>query len=244
MNTFDFNHKKDINSDGEGIYKHPNYPQYHFHKSSFKKEWLDQYVKDVKTIVDIGALDGGDALRLSTFYPDATVYSIEACPHNFGIIKNKLSEEKNIKIFNVAISDKNGQISIYRQKVRYNYGTDGSEDMFMGSIYDLNDSFKEQANFYYDAGKIEVDCLTFDKFCADNKIENVDFAHIDVEGGGLELLTGMNEFLPKVIFIEKENQPLFKEKLTGDDRLLNIFNEKNYTLVIDLANDFFFVRNY
>ena len=114
----------------------------------------------------------------------------------------------------------------------------------MGSIYDLNDSFKEQANFYYDAGKIEVDCLTFDKFCADNKIENVDFAHIDVEGGGLELLTGMNEFLPKVIFIEKENQPLFKEKLTGDDRLLNIFNEKNYTLVIDLANDFFFVRNY
>lgn len=232
-----------INSTSEGVYSHPLKEGILFHKSSFLCLWLDDFVKDVKTILDIGALDGGDAFRFSVSYPNATIYTIEASTHNYNIMCEKLSGEKNIKLFNCAISDKVGKIPFYQQKVNYKYNNDGSEqDMVMGGIFEYNDSFKSVHDFFYEHDTIEIDSFTLDEFCFNNNITSIDLAHVDVEGGGLELISGMNTILPKLVFIEKEATKWLKNKSTDNDELLKSMEEKNYILFRELVNDFLFVQ--
>lgn len=228
-----------INSNQEGCFK---YKDRLFHKSSFIKEWLDEYIPDVKTILDIGALDGGDSFRFSIFYPNAKIYTIEASPDNFSLIKSKLNTQENIKVFNFAISDKNQKMFFYQQKVNYEYANETAQEMIMGGIFDYNNSFKSIHNFFYQHDTVEVEGITLDKFCSDNNITSIDFAHIDVEGAGFELLNGMNNIMPKLIFIEKECQQFIKGKSTGNTELLHKFTEKGYTLLKELPNDFLFIR--
>lgn len=230
----------DINSQTEGYYIHKKYPQIKFHKSSFMKEWLEESVTNVKTIIDVGALDGGDSFRFSLWYPNAKIYTIEASPHNFNTIKDKLYGENNIEIFNVAISDKIGKIDLYQTK--YVDGTEYKTDFsIMAGLYDYVDSHKNNHSLKtHDV--ISVDTTTIDEFCKTNNITEIDFLHVDVEGAGLELVKGMNNVLPKVIFIEKENQNLFKGKSTSDSDLIDELAKKGYKVSKNLVNDFVFVK--
>lgn len=179
----------------EGQYWHIDYPSITFNKSSFLKEWADLYVgSEINTIMDIGALDAGDSLRLCSWYPDAKIYTIEASPHNFGIINKKLDNKKpNIRTFNYAMSATNGFVDFYQTIYDDDSGVN-AKYMVMGSIYDIIDSKKNFHNLKT-IDTISVESITFDDFCEKNAIESVDVVHMDVEGATFSIILGMNKIL-------------------------------------------------
>ena len=217
-------------------FTHVDYPGVSFSKSSFRKEWVDEYIgTDIRTILDIGAYDGGDSLRFNSWYPNAKIYTIEGSPHNFDVMNTKLGKRQNIRTFNVIISDVNGVVTFYQPSL-----TDGNGIMRMGSIYDLKDAKKEEYRFT-EGNAIEGRSLTLDYFCKLLKITEIDIAHIDIEGATYNLVLGMNSVLPRLIFTEQEAKEQFKNKIIGgNDELIQLLKEKGYELLLFLGNDYLF----
>lgn len=225
------------NVTGEGVYHHNDYNGISFMKSSFKKEWLDTHIKDVKTIIDIGALEGGDSLRFNSWYKDADIHSIEGSPNNFNVMQKKIGIRDNLKFYNYVISEKN-EIVDFHLRTYTDFDHDGQMDM--GSIYTYKD-----INKFKHLGKsdsIKVESITFDKFCEINNIESVDFIHVDIEGASYNMVLGMNKILPKMIFIEQEGIEFFSDKdIGGNEELKKLLINKGYELLLDLSNDFLFI---
>ena len=219
-------------------FRHINYPNIKFNKSSFLKEWVDKYINNEITIIlDIGALEGGDSLRFSSWYPNATIFTIEGSPHNYEVINKNLGNVLNIKTYNCLMSDTNGLVNF--NQTTYNCN-DESKYMVIGSIYDIKKEKKEKHKLGT-IKSINVESVTFDKFCENNDIKNVDIAHIDVEGAGYNVILGMNKILPKLIFIEKESSEFYNDKTTGgNEELIKLLNKKGYTMVVELNNDYLF----
>ena len=225
----------------EGQYTHKDYGSVKFTKSSFIKEWVDEYCGDsIKNIMDIGSLDGGDSLRFNSWYSDATVYSIEGSPHNFDVMNKKIGVRENLKTFNYVMSSIDGMVDFHRTV--YPDNTTESGRMDMGTIYTLKESKKQKHNLK-SADSIRVESVSFDKFCEMNNISSVDFVHVDIEGASYDMVVGMNKVLPKLIFMEQEGQEFFTDKPTGNKELKELLMSKGYELVLDLGNDFLFRLN-
>lgn len=241
MNNFDIFGLDETEFKGrEGTFTHQDYPGIKFLKSGFLKEWIDELLKEkeIKTILDIGALEGGDSLRFSSWYPEATIYTIEGSPNNYKVINNKIGNRLNVKIFNYAISDKNGEVPFYG--VSY---TDFDHDgmMIMGSIYQYTDAHIAQHSHLRPSDPVIVESITFDKFCELNNISTVDVAHIDIEGATYNLVLGMNKVLPKLIYTEQEAMHVFKDKNIGGNPALHaLLESKGYELLADFGNDYLY----
>lgn len=231
----------DPNYGGEGSFTHVDYGDVTFNKSSFLTEWVDEYIGgDIKTILDIGALDGGDSLRFNSWYPNSKVFAIEGSPHNFDVLNKKLGVRKNLKTFNYVMSDKNGIVDFHRTV--YDDKMSDTGYMVMGTIYTLKESKIRQHNLK-SVDSVKVESVSFDKFCEMNDITEVDIVHVDIEGASYDMVMGMNKVLPKLIFMEQEGSEFFTDKLTGGNvELKRLMTEKGYDLVLDMGNDFLYVK--
>lgn len=231
----------DPNPGREGKYTHTEYGSMTFTKSSFLKEWIDEYVgTDINVIMDIGALDGGDSLRLNSWYKDTKTYSIEGSPHNYRVMTKKIGDRPNLNMFNYVMTSENGEVDFHRTV----YKDDRTESgyMVMGTIYTLKESKKRMHNLQ-SVDSVRVESVNFDTFCEMNGITEVDVVHVDIEGATYDMILGMNNVLPKLIFTEQEGKEFFEDKINGgNSELKELLNQKGYDLIKDLGNDFLFVR--
>ena len=88
-------------------------------KNKFTREKLLQKVigKNNPIIFDIGAHEGQSILFFSKLFPDAFIYSFEPDPDTFKILSNISSE--NLKLENIALSDKTGETSFYKNSISH-----------------------------------------------------------------------------------------------------------------------------
>lgn len=97
---------------------HPFYKLFYFiyKEISDRKEisWTKNYLKKGMTVIDIGSNIGFYTLLFSKLVGSkGAVYSFEPDETNFSILKKNCQGRKNIKLFNLAVGDKNGKIKLY-----------------------------------------------------------------------------------------------------------------------------------
>ncbi|MFH0846030.1 MAG: FkbM family methyltransferase [Patescibacteria group bacterium] len=122
----------------------------------FLKGEYDRELGTPKTILDLGSNVGYSILFFKAKYPDAVICGYEANPETFKKLKRNVGHLNNVKIFNKAISDKNG-----------------FEKMYLGSSSassSLVDRFDE--NF----PTAQVECIELPK-------QDFDLIKFDIEGG-------------------------------------------------------------
>ena len=226
----------------EATFYHIDYGNTQFAHSSYVKEWTDQFIEhEIKVVFDIGAFEGGDSLRFSSWHPDATIYTVEATPNNYNVLINKLGNKRtNVKTFNLAFTSSDGPVTLYQLTFPFNLHDDPNEILVMGSIYSAND-IQLNVHGQKNMQPIIVEGITFDSFCERNNVAEVDILHIDVEGATYDVLLGMNKILPKIIFTEKERNDLFNKDIGGNEEMIKLLKEKGYILKIELSNDYLFV---
>lgn len=141
----------------------------------YVKKLLCSLIKQDMIVVDIGASTGYYTLLASKIMEESgLVFSFEPHPDRFReLTKNlQINKSNSVKAFNLALSDKKGEIKFESKKGLISYG------YFMRTEKD--------------AGAITLKTLTLDSFGIDP-----DIVKMDVEGAELEVLRGMKEILSK-----------------------------------------------
>jgi FkbM family methyltransferase len=147
-----------------------------------------------KNIFEIGANFGQDAeyLRKSFFIEEKNVYVFEPHPQIFKEL-NKLYKFNN---YELAVSNEVGRANFHAIDIENNeYKNSGISSLKNGLTTD-------KKNFI----EIDVKMIRMDEFISKNKIEEVDFLKIDVEGVNYEVIEGFGNEITKVKVIQTEGE--------------------------------------
>lgn len=199
-------------------------------RSLFNLDWLKFLIESPKTIFDVGCYDGGDSIRFKQGFPISEVYSFEASPTRINMLKN-YSTQYGINVVEKAVCEYDGTINFYESLI------DRTRVDAQGSIFRHTDFYKNKyPQVFQNSEHIEVSCTTIESFCYQNDINEIDLAHIDVEGAELNVIKGFGKFLPKMVFIETLGDEMFYGGTKKED-VHNLLLSYGYFLAKDLTTD-------
>ncbi len=162
-------------------------------------EALSEFLNLKDHIIDIGANIGNHSIAYSKI--SKKVFAFEAHPRTFEILKFNVNEYKNIKIFNVGISDKKGFLFFKK----------GNSTNIGGKKLSKKGSIKSQIN------KLD-NIIKFDK--------KIKLIKIDIEGHEYEALKGMRRLLKNnnsLLLIEFCEESILKRR-----KIINFLKDNHY----------------
>ena len=166
-------------------------------------EILSEIIEESDVLVDVGS-NYGDYTEFFKTKLGGTghIYSIELHPETYQHIESKFKNDQNIKTFNYAICDVDGEVEYFKGK-----------DAWTNNIIGHDMSFTKNQSL----GKIQG--ITLDTLLKDEK--KIKLIKIDVEGAEKLVLKGMKTIINNVdnILIEchlDEDWGEIKEYLIGD----------------------------
>lgn len=177
-------------------------------------EVVKLFLPENPVIVDAGAYDGKDDIPLfKKQWPHSKIYAFEPIPDIFDRLKTKEVELPGIICYRLALSDKSGKADIF-VSVDYSCPTKTS---YASSLLRPKEHLKYSELAF--PKKIIVDTITLDEWADQNKIKNIDFLWLDLQGVELNVLKASPKILKtvKVIYTEVEfveayeGQYLFKD---------------------------------
>jgi FkbM family methyltransferase len=180
----------------------------------FEIAFLDYLAKNYNNqmgILDIGANIGNHSLFFAKFLKCEMVYSFEPFPRNISLLKmNMRNYADKSKIFEIALSDKEGTLPLYNSQAG-NFGGFSLHSYSNGSSFIVNPS---------------IDVITLDSL----NLDNISMIKIDVENHENEVLEGAKNTIIRnkpIIFIENLFYN-FPNVCPNPNPHENIFNSLNY----------------
>lgn len=163
------------------------------------------------TIFDVGAHYGETVSEFMRLFPRSHVFSFEPDEKNWWHLKQRFGNEPRIELSHMAVGQKDGRILLHRNNYDATHSVLRIDNQEINRWADANDIRED--------GTEEVDQLTLDSFCSMHRLTNVDILKLDIQGGELLALQGIEGKLSQqavgAIFCEVEfrqlyeNQPLF-----------------------------------
>ena len=166
-----------------------------FHQRRIIKT-LKKEVSDLNNFIDVGAYKGTYTdLILNNFKPKK-ILMFEPQEEIFNFLKKKYSDNKDIYLFNKALSNEN-------KPARFNFNKHNLTSS-LSSLDPDNSYLKLKAKLFGTTSKgmiidtKTIQTTTLFSILEKENIENIDFLKIDTEGHELEVLQGMKEKINKV----------------------------------------------
>ncbi len=169
---------------------------------NYENEYLsgEEYViKLIKKIVgnkkliffDVGAGSVSENTQLiQKYFTKYQGFLFEPMPQTYHKLKKKYSKYKKIKIINLALSNKSGILNLYDYS-----GQQTNHATFNKEILNTDDINMQIV-------KIKQDSIS--NFNKKNKIKNINFLKIDVEGLEYKVMLGAKKYLKSINFIQFE----------------------------------------
>jgi len=145
---------------------------------------IQEHCPDARTIVEVGSLQGQDALYLASKFPKAKVVVIEGSPINF---VNYLQDLPEIMAINAVVTNVIGQANFHLK-----------HDEGLHSLRDRGRAYGHRT--------IKVDTTTLRNL----NLGQIDILKIDAEGCTLEILQGTDLSGIKLLHLETETIQYFK----------------------------------
>ena len=192
-----------------------------------KNKWLKDL--NIKTIIDVGANEGGFASKIRQIFPDAMIYSFEPIEDCFNKLRVNFEHDKFFKAFNVACSNTKGSSAF-----NINSNSGSSSMLKIGRTH---------LNAYPDAIEqkiIEIETVKLDQFFNDIRLTEPVLLKIDVQGAEKKVLEGARELLKKIkiVFIELSFQSLYNgQPLAGEIVTYMYDNGFNFTGVENVSQN-------
>jgi FkbM family methyltransferase len=143
------------------------------------------FVREVKTILDIGANIGAATVWLATTYPKARVYALEPGSKQFALLQQNAASLNNVELFPFGL-----------------FATAKTVPLYSGR----NDSVESSV---FATGRTSDECETIElraarDFLTQQGVEQIDILKLDTEGCEVHILRSMQEYLStiKLIYVE------------------------------------------
>lgn len=153
------------------------------------KDLIDLH--SVKTVFDIGSRDACQARELSDWFPNSRIYLFEPVPSSFNWCVNSTKNNKNIKCFEIALSNTKGETSFY-EVTNGNVGA--------SSLYKV----EANSRMHLVQNEIKIQTDTGKNFIESNNLDAVDLIWADVQGSELECFEGFGDHLLNVKAVHTE----------------------------------------
>lgn len=179
--------------------------------NEFVKLVTDYFDKsEIKNIIEIGSLNGKDALFFKNSFPNSNVFCIEGLPDNYDTYLKDLTE---ITPINVVISNYDGEIKFFKKNINGLHG-----------ILNRGDEYGSET--------LTLKCKTIQTLCYEYNITTLDLVKIDVEGATYQILESMGNILKtiKIMHIETESYPFFQGQIL-DNEVVNFLTINNFKLL-------------
>ena len=171
-------------------------------------------------LFDVGGCEGFSSIRYSKLFTKASSYIFEPVPKNIEKIKsNKKSHQlERLTLVEKALSSKEGTAAFYVSSGNPNKNKtskDESVDFGNKSSSLLEPHLTKEVHPWLKfKEKIEVNTTTLKRFCHTEKLNNIDFMHMDVQGAELKVLKGAGDTISNIksIWLEVERIPLYKNQ--------------------------------
>jgi FkbM family methyltransferase len=181
--------------------------------------------------MDIGSYDAADAIRLKHDFAQARVIAFEADPDRF-VDVSRNAAASGVMAVQCAVGAIDGNLAWYQAKAKGGIGSQGS----------LFPHTKLFAGFSQAKLPTQVRVIRLDTYCRQNGIDEIDLAHIDVEGAEYEVLTGMGDIRPKMIFLETMAREIWAGAKSAAE-LHRLLTRLGYVLAGDFRSDRLYVRS-
>lgn len=198
---------------------------------------------DNLVIFDIGACEGLSSVRYLSIFKSARIYAFEPLPKNYELVlKNKEKHNlKNLSVYKLGLSSENGEASFYVSSgspSNIDKPSDNSSDFGnkSSSLYKPNKT-KEIHPWLKFNEKITIKTQTLESFCNDNKIEVIDFIHMDVQGAELMVLQGAKDYISNIksMWLEVEKIELYENQALKDD-IEDFLLKNNFICILNKVN--------
>lgn len=154
---------------------------------------------------DVGANSFSFGLYVKQVYPSSIVYGFEADTTVFNTtVKNKkIAETNGLYYLNKAVSDTNGAARFY-PSLSWRDKEHRASGSICAPVVDpaTNTMLNSYHTMQFDMMGYEVETMRLDTFCAVEKITNIDYLHIDVQGAEDKVIRGMGELRPRYVYAE------------------------------------------
>ena len=146
-----------------------------------EKALLECLLPGCRRVLDVGANVGnfaGLALRIN---PQLQLVCFEPDPEAFKILSGRFSSSQ-VKVENLALGNQNGEVPF----------VSFVDSWELGSFYErpgIAESYQQKT--------IRVAVKTLDEYCKQAGWDSIDYVKIDVEGGEMDVLRGMESLLQK-----------------------------------------------
>lgn len=207
--------------------------------SQFDIAWLATLGVVPKTVVDVGAYDAGDGVRLKLSFPGARVVAFEADPQ-LARAAAAYASGLGVELVNAAVGDHDGEVDWYAARDAAHsvdgVGSQGSTFRQTAALDARHPHVRQSPT------PIRVRSCRLDSFCAGAGIARIDLAHIDVQGAEHRVLLGAGRLRPKVLFIEIQRDDAGWVGAAPMRDVVDLLSRMEYELVADLGSDRLYVH--
>lgn len=181
-------------------------------------------LNEIKTILDVGSLNGIESVKFTEKLPNCNVHTFEPNEESYNNVLISTEGINKIKVHNVAVSDFKGESDFY-----ITYDNMGGSSLLEPSII-----HKTGPNI----SKTTVSVVRLDEFCYENNITEVNVLWMDVQGSELNIFKGMGDILNdvKAIYVECSMIPYYKGA-SHKDEVIEYLTKYNFELVSETHHD-------
>lgn len=152
---------------------------------------------EIRVVMDLGAMDGGDTLALHHAFPGARTIAVEGLPSN---LEQHLSWLEGIETHCAVIGGRDAEMSFFEK-----------------SVNGVHSLYERETDDTVRVHTVRVETLA--SFCRRIGVGTIDLLKIDVEGGTLDVLEGLGDLADrlKALHVETEAVPFFRgQRLDGE----------------------------
>lgn len=159
---------------------------------------LQKYLPENPIIVEAGAYNGNDTIRMAKAFPNGHIHAFEPVPEIMERLKIKTEQFPNISRYPYALSDHNGSALFYVSEKPEKPGVASQA----GSLLKPKERMRHSPLHF--PRTIQVPTITLDSWAKKENISRVDFLWLDMQGHELAVLKASHEIVPtvSVVFCE------------------------------------------
>jgi FkbM family methyltransferase len=144
-------------------------------------------------IIEAGARDGLDAINLSRFFPNASIFAFECNPDTVDLCIQNLAGHSRVSLTPNGLGEKNEDLPFYS----YTENNPGASSFLKRIDYESTQQLKGHARI-----------IRLEEFLEDHRVPRIDLLCMDVQGFELNVLRGCGRYLQQVRFIIMEEPTL------------------------------------